>query len=170
MVKPMAGVIYTIGYGNNSREQFFERVRVLGATHIVDVRSRPFSKYKKEFDRGELDVAATQAGFKYVYLGDRLGGMPDREDLLTDGRADHSKMRRDPLYQAAIHRVVDAAKQGKVLVLMCGCAEPIPCHRGRLLSPDLETHGILVRHEVGGLLIGQKEAELKTGQDQSSLF
>lgn len=166
----MAGVIYTIGYGNNSREQFFDRLRALGTTHIVDVRSRPFSKYKKEFDRGELDVAATQQGFKYVYLGDRLGGMPDREDLLTEGRADHSKMRSDPLYQAAIQRVVDAAGQGKVLVLMCGCAEPIPCHRGRLLAPDLETQGVIVQHEVGGSLITQREAERKAGHDQTSLF
>lgn len=54
---------------------------------------------------------------------------------------------------------------------MCGCAKPLRCHRGTLLSPELIRRGLVVKHIVGdGVLLSHAEAEFEETGGQATLF
>ena len=75
--------MYTIGHSNLSTEELIERLRSYKIGVLVDVRSKPFSRYNPHFNRYVIAEDLRKAGIPYVGLGHSIGGMPDDPDLLT---------------------------------------------------------------------------------------
>lgn len=154
-----SGPIFTAGYGNLGFEGFIERIRGLGATHLVDVRRQPGSRYWTDFCRPRLDALVAAEGLRYVWLGDAIGGIGDREvPAGQDGQPDYRVIWREAAFQRGLDRVVEAAgKPGWVICLMCGCLRPAGCHRGFLIGPALLDRGVELMHVEGdGRLVGQR--------------
>ena len=57
--------IYTIGYGARSLDAFFDVLLSLRITHLIDVRSATYSKFKPEFSKNALEIAAKAKGVRY---------------------------------------------------------------------------------------------------------
>src|SRR5690242_15210426 len=77
--------VYTIGYGSRTIEQFIEALKTYEIAYLIDIRSAPYSRFKPEFSKGELETRLRQDGVRYVYMGDLLGGLPaDRECYVDD--------------------------------------------------------------------------------------
>ena len=125
--------VLTIGYGNRALGQFYEVLEAFEVTHLVDVRSAPYSSYRKEFDREALTERHASGRVRYVYLGNELGAIAVAEngEALVRG----------------LRRVFESALKPSVRIcLMCGCLRPERCHRGSALAPMLEALGLEVRH------------------------
>jgi uncharacterized protein (DUF488 family) len=56
--------------------EFVAALASAGVTHLVDVRTAPYSRFKPEFAREPLAAAVKTLGIRYVFMGAELGGQP----------------------------------------------------------------------------------------------
>ncbi len=165
----MSVQIFTIGYGQDDFAPFAERLRQHKINLLVDVRSAPYSRYQTDFRSGAIEGLCQDAAFSYRFFGNRIGGKPASENLLTAGRPDHAKMRVWPPFVGALEEVILLAAHQRV-ALMCGCLRPMRCHRGILLSPELIWRGATISHIIGPRILSHAEAILDETKGQMSLF
>ena len=126
--------IWTVGHSNHPLERFLDLLKSAGISAIADVRSAPYSRRFRHFNREPLRAALVEAGIAYVWLGDALGGKrgetaPPSAEAVTN----------------ALDRLADGAGRYRV-ALMCAEADPAHCHRSRLVAPLLVARGHAIRH------------------------
>lgn len=138
--------VYTIGYGNRSIEQFVETLKKYQIAFVIDVRSRPYSQFKPEFSKDQLEKTLKLSGVQYVFMGDTLGGRPDDEKCYTDGKVDYKKLKNAAFYAQGISRLKTAWDKQLNVVLMCSEGKPQECHRAKLIGETLSEIGIEVLH------------------------
>jgi uncharacterized protein (DUF488 family) len=66
--------LYTIGYGAREIDAFIDVLRAYEIVYLIDIRSRPYSRYKPDFSKEALAGHLEEAGIRYVFMGDTLGG------------------------------------------------------------------------------------------------
>ncbi len=163
-------VLYTAGYGNRGFDGFVVLMAQFGVTHIVDVRAVPKSSYWEDFRRENLMDLMPRRGFKYVYMGDTLGGVRDSAVLCKDpDSVDIQPLFADPELAKGFEALMKAMNApGRVVCLMCGCMRPHGCHRSRLLGRALLDKGIDLHHiDADNSVVRQSELDLA---EQLSLF
>ncbi len=117
--------VYTIGYQGITLAHLKKLMRENGIDLIVDVRSRPWSRFGyQEFNRKNLEEKLRG---KYQWWGDRLGGFGCR--ITKKAIAD-----------------LDALAQEKTVCLMCFENDPDDCHRYRKIGVKLEALGRELAH------------------------
>lgn len=173
--------IYTIGHSNLRLDGFIAMLGEAGVSTVVDVRSQPYSKYCPYFNKRELDSALTKAGFRYLFQGNMLGGIPDDESFYDkEGHVLYEKIASTRAFQEAAAYVAQLAKEHP-LALMCGEENPQGCHRHRLLGPvfaDMNLEMVHIRKD--GILVKdcdldsepsiEEEEETRKETRQLSLF
>lgn len=139
-------VLWTVGHSNHDLDAFVKLILAERVGFLVDVRSYPYSRFAPHFNGDELQAALSKHGIRYLFLGDALGGRPDRDDHYDDeGRALYGPMSQEPEFQAAIGRLLDGARSYR-LALLCSCGQPRDCHRRLLVGKVLCEHGCELRH------------------------
>jgi len=138
--------IYTIGQGSLSPASLLERLRANRITYLIDVRSAPYSSYRPEFSRVELDGYLQSEGIRYVFMGDMLGGRPTDRDCYTDGHVDYAKVRSKDFFVRGMARLKKAHDMAIAICLLCSEGEPSQCHRAKLIGQALADEGIRVVH------------------------
>lgn len=166
--------VYTIGHSNKPVEDLLDRVARHGVLVVVDVRSKPYSRYNPQFNREDVCESLRQTGRPYVFSGHSLGGMPDDPELRgPDGKIDYDKIRETPLYRtefAGLLRAVNVKMLGP-MAIMCSEADPTLCHRRRLVGADLVKAGVEVVHIMGdGTLQTEDEIRERLGENQPSVL
>lgn len=141
-------VVLTAGYGNLGFAGFIERLKGLGVTHFVDVRSIPESSYWEDFRRRNLEFLVPDTGLEYVYMGDTLGGVAGSATLCKEpGEVPVGPLAETATFRTGIERLVKAASRlDRRIALVCGCLRPYRCHRARLIAPAALDAGLDVRH------------------------
>jgi uncharacterized protein (DUF488 family) len=165
-------LLLTIGYGNTrSSEELVELLRHYQVRYLVDVRSKPFSKYRPEFSKDALEAIMKAAGLAYLFMGDSLGGMPDDPTCYRGGKVDYSEVRQRPWFTQGIARLETGWKRGHRLSLICSEVEPERCHRSKLIGEALIERGIPLGHidEDGAILTHQAVMDRLTS-GQGALF
>ncbi len=164
--------LYTIGYGARDLSAFIAALRRYGIAYLIDVRSRPYSRYKPDFSRERLAEHLQAAGIRYVYMGDALGGLPDdRSCYDANDKVDYAKVAERDFYRAGIERLVSAQAQGLAVAIMCSEGKPEMCHRSKLIGKSLAAHGLPVAHiDERDELIDQEDVLLRLTAGQPSLF
>ena len=167
--------IYTIGHSNHSFEVFF---RLLDKYHIeilVDVRSKPYSRYASHFNKEAIHQKLAETGIKYLFLGHLVGGRPEEEDFYDmHGHVDYDYLQRSSRFKEGISRLLKGIQVCKVAVF-CGEEDPTSCHRRLLIGRALAQYGVKVLHIRGDGSL-QNEAELLSKENlrpekkQRSLF
>ena len=85
--------IFTIGYGAREIDVFIAVLQQQRIEYLLDVRSRPYSRYKPDSSRDLLDGHLRRAGIRYLFLGDALGGRPaDPTCYDADGKVDYTSL------------------------------------------------------------------------------
>lgn len=163
--------IFTIGYGARDIAQFIAALQAHEIAYLLDVRSKPYSRYKPEFSKHDLAQSLQQAGIRYLFLGDTLGGQPNDPACYTEGKVDYEKVRGQPFYQQGIGRLQEAWRQGLRVAVMCSEGKPEMCHRSKLIGQSLAELDIPVAHiDEADELLTQHDVMLRLHGGQPSLF
>lgn len=152
--------VFTIGHSNLELEEFLAILSRHGVQTVCDVRSRPASFRFPQFSRDAFEVSLRDAGFRYEFLGESLGGRPaDPRVYQANGLVDYFLRRKARDFVAEVDRVVELSR-GQKVVLMCAEEDPLHCHRFLMICPDLLERGVTPVHiRREGLLESQREAE-----------
>lgn len=145
---------------------------------LCDVRSRPASFRYPQFNHDAFEINLRDAGYKYEFLGDSLGGRPsDPRAYQANGLVDYFIRRKARDFVAGVDRVVGLSRT-QIIALMCAEEDPLQCHRFLMICPALLERGVTPVHiRRGGVLESQREAEDRllalndlTGFTSNSLF
>jgi uncharacterized protein (DUF488 family) len=112
--------LFSVGHSNHPAEQFLALLAGAGVEVLVDVRSRPASRFSPQFNRKALASSLAAAGIEYRLAGAALGG---RDPISVS----------DPAFVAAMRDVLGVARE-RAVALMCSEREPARCHRATKLA------------------------------------
>src|SRR5437764_674495 len=120
--------ILTTGHGNASTAELITRLTDAGVSLVVDVRSRPFSRWYPHHSRPELEKAVTLEGLSYLWKGANLGGLGVNQDF------------------AGTVREVSELARTRTTALLCSETDWHRCHRRTMLEPAFLAEGLDVVH------------------------
>ncbi len=138
--------LFSIGHSNIETEKFLALLVQYNIEILVDVRSAPYSRYNPQFNRETLQRSVLASGLEYLYLGDKIGGMPKAPQLLTPERqVDFERIEAAGFYQTGIAQLQELATQNRA-AFMCAEADFRHCHRYKLITRTLVKRGFIVTH------------------------
>lgn len=166
--------IYTIGHGSRTIEEFISLLKRYQVKYVLDVRSKPYSKYFTHFNKEELKTALKQECITYGFMGDTLGGRPsDVSCYNNEGKVDYEAVKTKSFFLEGINRLKKAYQDGYRVALMCSESKPCECHRSKLIGTSLTENNIYLNHiDEKGNLKDQEEVmdELRIGFPETDLF
>ncbi len=163
--------LVTIGIGKRTVEEFFTALKANHLDVLVDIRSSPWSKFKPEFNRDNIDAAAKLNGVKYVHWGEELGGFPKDPYILTEGRVDYAKLAKRPDFINCLERVIDGLEKEHKIAIFCSEGRPEECHRSKCIGEELIKRQVGVQHiDVDGSLVDQQEVMARLNNNQIELI
>lgn len=163
--------IFTIGYGAREIGELIAVLKRYQIAYLIDVRSKPYSRYKPDFSKQALEQQLKAAGIRYLFMGDLLGGQPDDPACYQDGKVNYDKVNEKGFYRQGIGRLTEAWKQQRRVALMCSEGKPEQCHRSKLIGATLTAAQIEVAHiDENDDLISQEDVLLRLRGGQPSLF
>ena len=130
-------IIYTIGTGNRTLEEFIDILETYKIKAVIDVRSFPLSKNFPHFSKDNLAEVLKKEGFEYIHLGKELGG------FRKGGYEAHMKTAE---FKRGIEKVEEIAMKD-ITVFFCAEKLFFRCHR-KFISDILSEKGWRVFHIV----------------------
>lgn len=166
------GSLYSIGYGNRSWAAMLPLLQRHGCQFLIDVRSSPFSRFNPDFSKENLSGLCANAGIRYVFMGDTLGGKPSEGDSFDpSGKVDYIKLAETNGFRQGLARLKSAERKGCVSFVMCSELKPEMCHRCKLIGSELAEQGIgLIHIDEKGECISQEEAMERLTNGQADMF
>ena len=145
----MGSCILTIGHSNHPTERLLDLLRQHEVTVLVDVRSKPYSRFAHQFNRENLQPAVTNAELQYLFMGEELGGRQlGRIVSLRERLAAYEQVEATPQFQHGIDRLLAGAARHRIS-LLCAEEDPTECHRRVWVSRALRERGADVFHIRG---------------------
>jgi len=164
--------LLTIGYG--SQRSFDDFVTLLlnhGVDYLVDVRTKPFSRFRPEFSQEPLAANLRRCGIAYVSLGATLGGRPNDPTCYTNGKVDYGKVRERDWFSEGLSRLVTGWCEGHRIAIMCAELAPERCHRTKLVGEALVAQGVSVAHiDADGDIVSHETVMARLHRGQIPLF
>lgn len=130
-------IIYTVGHSNRGIEKFIEILRSYDVSLVIDVRRFPVSTKYPHFNKENLSKSLEEAGIKYVWLGDLLGGFR---------RGGYLKYMESEEFKEGLEKLIELSVKNRVAV-MCKEWTVFKCHRW-YISDELVKRGHRVIHII----------------------
>jgi uncharacterized protein (DUF488 family) len=166
--------IFSIGHGNKKIEVFIKELKSVEVQFLLDIRSKPFSKWNPQFNQTELKFKLEENGIKYVFVGDNLGGLPnDRSCYDYNGKVIYDLIKEKDFFKEGLERLITANEKKIKIAIMCSESKPEECHRSKLIGQELLKKKISLKHIVSDNLVKSQEivmAELTKGKGTVDLF
>jgi len=146
-------VIWTIGHGSRSIDEFLGLLADSAIECVVDVRAYPSSRRHPQFARDALERSLASPGIRYVWEGSALGGRrkPGENSpnvaLNNPGFRAYADHMATEAFRAGLQRLLELERSARAAIL---CAERLPwqCHRN-LIADSLAARGARVLHLMG---------------------
>ncbi|MCX7672221.1 MAG: DUF488 domain-containing protein [Thiobacillaceae bacterium] len=142
-------MLYTVGHGSRTLEEFIALLRQHGIRCLVDIRAYPGSRRHPHFAHVPLAAALQAEGIDYVWMGRELGG------FRHGGGAEHTALRSPGFRAYCAHMASEPFRQGVQRLLHLAAAAPTAvmcaerlywhCHR-YFLADALLLRGVRVVH------------------------
>ncbi|MDR3127131.1 MAG: DUF488 domain-containing protein [Tannerellaceae bacterium] len=170
----MKSTIYSIGHGNKSIEEFIQELKSFDIGFLIDIRSNPYSKWYPQFNQIPLKKEIEKNDIKYVFLGDKLGGLPnDRSCYDINGKVVYDLVKNKDFFQEGLNRLITANSKTIKVAIMCSESKPEECHRSKLIGKELLKTNISVNHIISKNKVKPQEiviSELTDGFGVVDLF
>jgi uncharacterized protein (DUF488 family) len=156
--------VFSIGHGNKTIEEFVLELRSYDIRFLIDIRSKPYSKYSQHFSQQPLKAVLEREQIRYVYMGEQLGGLPthDSSCFTNDGKVDYDKLKEKDYFKGGLQRLVNANERGIKICIMCSESDPKMCHRSKIIGVELQKKGVILQHIIGiSKAINQEDILLK---------
>ncbi|RLG84162.1 MAG: DUF488 domain-containing protein [Thermoprotei archaeon] len=132
----MNKIIYTLGYGGRTIEEFLSIIHSFFITTVIDVRRFPRSKIPY-FSKVYLEKILMHNGIQYYWLGDFLGGYRGSyRNYMTSKEYELGIAILEKILQYTLYSSGNA-------VIMCLEKNPKGCHR-KFIAETLENKGYSV--------------------------
>ena len=163
--------IFTIGHSNGGSYKLISHLKQHHIDALVDVRSKPYSKYTPQFNRETFEHICKENEIKYFYLGDSLGGKPNDPSVTNDSnKTDYYLLSQKDYFIRGISKLLSIINDYNIC-LMCSEGHPDKCHRNLLITPILEKHNITVSHILpNGEVVGSEQFQSLNNNGQLVLF
>lgn len=142
-------VIFTVGHGTRSTEEFLSILREAGVRRLVDVRTAPGSRKHPRFGQRELAASLEAAGIEYVWRQDLGGWRKPRpasphEALRSSAFRGYADYMDSDEFDRAVRWLIATSSRSPSAVM---CAESLwwRCHR-RMIADALTARGCTVTH------------------------
>ncbi|GAB7264629.1 hypothetical protein DZJ_11790 [Dickeya ananatis] len=98
--------IFSIGHGGRNIDDFIFLLKKYNIEYVIDVRSKPRSRFYPHFNKDTLMQHLKNAHIKYVFMGESLGGIPlDKTCYDSDGKVDYEKIKNKDFFLKGIERI-----------------------------------------------------------------
>lgn len=144
----MSTKIFTIGHSNHPFSHFMNLIQKQDIQMVVDVRTKPYSKYTPYYSKKPLEEGLKEYKVDYVYLGNKIGGKPDDAKFYHDGQLLYHLLEADEKYQEGLKILLELARDN-LIVVMCSEEDPYHCHRHHLISQSLLKNNFQITHIRG---------------------
>ena len=138
-------VLFTIGHSNHPIESFLALLQRHEVTTVIDVRSRPVSRYFPHFNKARLEAALGAVGMSYLFLGRELGARPADPACYVDGTARYELIAATPAFASGLERVRELVRLSRP-ALLCAERDPLVCHRAILVCRHLRQPAFAIEH------------------------
>ncbi len=138
--------IFTIGYGNRAIGNFIDLLLQNQIELLVDIRSKPYSKFRPAFNLKSLEKHLQVAGIEYTFKGIELGGKPNDETFYTNYKPNYEKLRNTNEYKAGLAYLTNQVNTNKKVAIMCAELDYNHCHRWHLVGVDMKQLGFTILH------------------------
>ncbi|HBP1229402.1 DUF488 family protein [Pseudomonas aeruginosa] len=139
--------IYSIGHGGRKIEDFINLLNIYEIKYVVDVRSKPRSRFHPQFNQKKLHELLNQNGIGYLFLGDKLGGLPSEPSCYDEkGHVVYNKVKGMSFYEEGLARLTSANEKKIKIACMCSEIDPCDCHRSKLIGSSLSEQNIPMLH------------------------
>ena len=132
----MTHELFTIGHSNHPLRRFLELLALYDIQLVCDVRSTPYSRFNRQFNREPLQTALETHGIAYLFLGESLGGKPHEAGYPADDAARFALIEKGDRFRAGLERLLRESRTRRTAI-MCAEKDPAHCHRGLLICPNL---------------------------------
>lgn len=121
-------IIYSIGHSTKPIEEFIFELNSVNFNYIVDVRSKPYSRFAPQYNKNRLQDLFWS---KYIFAWNSLWWIDDNIS-----------------YEKFIYWVekLSALAKDHVLVFFCSERCHTKCHRFHKITPELTVRGFKVIH------------------------
>ena len=137
----MPRIIYTIGHSNLSFMRFIAHIQAHNITHIIDIRSIPYSRHAPWSSKSRLAELLRPFHIRYTYLGHKLGGKKQSLDAIAKQQGVTSQA----MFDNAIQKLLQLSMHCN-LALLCAEADPTYCHRQSILAQTFLDSQVHVLH------------------------
>lgn len=166
--------LYSIGHGNKSIEEFIEELKSFNIKYLLDIRSKPYSKWNPHFNQTNLKFALERNQIKYVFLGNVLGGLPDDRSCYNhEGKVLYDVIKDKEFFKVGLERLILANQKHLELAIMCSESNPVECHRTKLIGQELLKSEITLKHIISNKVVKSQQTvmnELTRGFNTIDLF
>jgi uncharacterized protein (DUF488 family) len=144
--------VWTIGHSTRSADELVAALSAHAIAAVVDVRAVPGSRRHPQFGRAALDRRLAEAGVRYLWMGEALGGRRSR----TGTASRHTGLRvaafvafaehmETPAFARGVDELLGTAALARTAVL-CAERRPAECHRSLIADFLTLVRGVAVEH------------------------
>jgi uncharacterized protein (DUF488 family) len=141
--------VFSIGHGNKDIDEFISELHSYDIKFLIDIRSKPYSKFSQHFSQQSLKVVVEREHIRYVYMGQELGGLPhDSTCFTSEGKVDYNKLKEKDFFKEGLQRLLNVNSKGLKVCIMCSESDPKMCHRSKLIGVELQKMGVALQHII----------------------
>lgn len=127
--------LFTIGHSVYDTDYFINLIKIYNINCIVDVRSIPYSKYSRQYNKDVIKNILKKNNIVYIYMGTEFGARRESKELYSkEGYLDFEKVVYDNDFLKGVERIKNGLQKGYNIAFMCTEKEPEDCHRCILIG------------------------------------